>query len=92
MKEPIVRKVMIEYFKSKGVEVVLSPERASGPDLILPQQKEVVEVKGSDYNSPKMLKQIVDYVRKHRHVGLALPVEGLTLDRAYAICQLGFCR
>lgn len=88
MKEPIVRKVMVEYFKSKSIEVVHSQEKASGPDLILPQKKEVVEVKGSKYDFSKMLKQIVDYVKKWRQVGLALPFDGLTLEKAQIFYQL----
>jgi len=78
MDEEKVRKVMIEYFKSKGMKP--NPQRGAGPDILIDGM--AVETKGSRYEFQRMLKQLVSYAYKYSEVSLALPVDGLTFERA----------
>jgi hypothetical protein len=79
MKEEIVRRVMIEYFKSRGWEVV--PQKGAGPDLHI-KERGIVEVKGTTFDFSRMLKQLVDYVKKYPEVRLALPFDGVNYEQA----------
>lgn len=88
MKEKTVRKIMVKYFSSKNISVI--PSRGAGPDLFI-DGKAVCEVKGSmgrkrDFD--RMLRQLVDYAKKHAGVSLALPFDGLTLKRSHQLITL----
>lgn len=88
MKEKTVRKVMLKYFASKNIRVISS--RGAGPDLFI-DGKAVCEIKGSmgrkrDFD--RMLRQLVDYSKKHAGVSLALPFDGLTLKRSLQLINL----
>jgi len=87
LKEETVRQVMIKYFKSQNIEVI--PQRGAGPDLHI-KGKGVVEVKGSKYAFDRLLRQLADYATKYNEVALALPYDGLTLERIEQLHTLFF--
>lgn len=85
MKEETVRSVMIEFFKSKTIEVI--PQRGAGPDLHI-KGKGVVEVKGTKTDFERLFRQIIDYAKKYNEVGLALAFDCLDnkrIERLYAL-------
>lgn len=86
MNEEVVRRVMIEYFKSRGWEVI--PQKGPGPDLHL-RDKGVAEVKGSKFKFADMLKQLVDYAKKNTEVRFALPFDALNYEQAGQVDALG---
>ncbi len=86
MEENQVRLVMSKYWDSKGIKAIPSSPRAAGPDFHI--DGTAVEVKGSSFDFPYLLKQLVDYARKSKGVQLALPFDGLTLERANQLYAL----
>ena len=85
MKEKDVRRVMIKYFESKNVDVV--PQSGAGPDLHI-KGRGVVEVKGTKYDFSRLVKQLVDYARKCPEVALALPFDGLDLEKIQQLTEI----
>jgi len=72
---------MTKYFASKSIKVI--EQRGSGPDLLI--DGKAIEVKGSRYDFCRMLRQLVDYAYKYSDVAVALPFDGLTLEKAHQV-------
>jgi len=81
MKEETVRLIMIKYFESKIMKAI--PQRGAGPDLLI--DGKAVEVKGSRFKFDRMLRQLLDYAYKYSDVSLALPFDGLTIQKAHKL-------
>jgi hypothetical protein len=84
MLEDTAKKVMLTFFKLKGIRAV--PSKGAGPDFIV--EGKAVEVKGTVFDLERALKQCWDYAQKYSGVAIALPTDSFDLDRLWAFMNL----
>jgi hypothetical protein len=87
LNEDTVKAVMAQYFLQKNIPAHPTERGEKGPDFHI--DGTVVEIKGDDFDSERMMKQLVTYAYREREVQLALPVEAFSAKLLVQLYVLG---
>lgn len=81
MEEKTVKKVIIAYLKMQNQRFKLT--KGAAPDIL--KDGIALEIKGSKFDKPPVLKQLIGYAFSYADLEIALPYDAITLDFIYAL-------
>lgn len=81
MREETVKKVIVAHLKMQNQRCKLT--KGAAPDIL--KDGVALEIKGSKFDKPPVLKQLTGYAFSYADLEIALPYDALSLDFLYAL-------